>query len=249
MLPFQIHLFCVVGGNYNRNLLQHFINHYKRFVNRYHICVQGTDQKLIVEICSFLEGYGIVPELVVNEKFSSPAKNTWIHSLTSQSNTQDRDWCIFADYDEFHAYPFDPRNYFQKLDDEGYTALHSNMVERLSNDLKPKEVTSENIWKQYPVEFQVTKKIRKANDNKLMAVRAFLKNHVVGSFHRFGVYDESIQFHKRISRGTRQTLGIKTMHIDLAVKHFKYYKGFENNCSEDCMKEIRRVIAWFAEKS
>jgi hypothetical protein len=249
MSVFNIHLFCVVGGNYNRQLLRHFIRHYRRFVNRFHVAVQGTDLKLIAEICTFLEGYGIVPELIAHEKFSSHAKNSWIHTLVTQAKTQEQDWCVFADYDEFHKYPFNPRNYFQKLDDEGYTALHSNMIERLSKDMIPTTMTNGNIWKQYPVEFQVTKKIRRANDNKIMAVRAIVKDRVVGSFHRFGVYDEQARLYKRISRKTRKSFGIKTMHLDLAVKHFKYYEGFENNCSEDCMNEIQRVIMWFRGKN
>jgi hypothetical protein len=159
----------------NPELLPHFIHHY---------CAMGVAKVLVsarlpeaYEISKGLaEYYPVKASYEPAQEFTDSDKREIEDRLLEGENLQPHDWVIYADLDEFQAYPAPLRNIVEALNANDAKAIRGYMVDRLAGDGGLKPVAPEiPIWQQFPVMAHITQMIAGGWTQKVMMTRYELK--------------------------------------------------------------------------
>lgn len=169
----RVFLASPIGVSSGAHLLGHFLQHYRRL---------GVDEFILVlhaeasdsraeDMIDIMARHGITPRLQITE-FNTRLKLERYRALVGEY-CQPEDWVVYADMDEFHAYPSAIHELLAGCDAAGYRFVRGRMRDRLAagGQLQPMQ-TSRSLWEQYPFRASVTARIRQGWDLKVCAAKA-----------------------------------------------------------------------------
>lgn len=181
-----IRLISCVGAAYDRVLLPHFLSHYRDLgvsADRMHILVNAAtaDDPCLAECLEILRTEGIRDV----EPWIAPytSDDMWQKRRDVQKRaTEDGDWVISADVDEFHRYPAPLAEFLRECDRRGADCVQGPFIDRVAAGGVPKAPAAQPaLPEQFPVETDVICAIRSRGGQpdyfgtvKLMAMRAHL---------------------------------------------------------------------------
>jgi len=130
----MVRLVTVIG--HGVNLLPHFINHYKSYVDEINIVCYNSDlhpniTDQVTKIISEFDSVKIVKE-IYHQNFD------W-EMVTNMYNliklTQPNDWWIVSDIDEFHLYPDDDLSkIISDCEQNGWELVRGGFIDRIGED-------------------------------------------------------------------------------------------------------------------
>ncbi|GHC06523.1 glycosyltransferase family 2 protein [Thermomonas carbonis] len=154
------------------NLLGHFLDHYRRL---------GVDEFLLTlhaeasdpraqDMLDIMASHGISPRLRTAE-FNTRLKLERYRALIGE-HCRPEDWILYADMDEFHAYPVAIHELLASCDAAGYRFVRGRMRDRLAagGQLVPMRPVP-SLWEQFPFRASVTSRIRQGWDRKVCAAK------------------------------------------------------------------------------
>ena len=172
----RVFLASPIGVSSCTHLLGHFLDHYVRL---------GVDEFLLVlhagpsdpradSMIESMARFGIRPLLRTGE-FNTRLKLERYRALVD-AHCRLQDWVLYADMDEFHAYPGRLHDFLADCDEAGYRFVPGRMRDRLASagELLPMTPTP-TLWQQYPFRANVTAGIRHGWDRKVCAAKATLR--------------------------------------------------------------------------
>lgn len=147
----MIKLITVIG--HGTNLLPHFINHYKNYVDEINIAVYVTDKyyKIEREIDEILVDFPFVNKVItVRDRLYDWDKVTSLYNFVKTK--YQNDWWVVADIDEFHLYPNDDlRSVINDCDENGWQIVRGGFIDRIGPDGNfPNIMPALSIWQQFP---------------------------------------------------------------------------------------------------
>jgi hypothetical protein len=147
----KIKLLCVIG--HGENLLHHFINHYKKYVDEIYFIVYETENhnnlsEIIKEIIKNYNNVKIVK--TVKSRIYDWEKVTLLYNMIKSENP--KDWWVISDIDEFHLYPKnDIHNIIKECELNGWEMVRGGFIDRIGEDGEFTELKENiSIWKQFP---------------------------------------------------------------------------------------------------
>ena len=130
----MIRLVTVIG--HGTNLLSHFINHYKKYVDEINIAVYETDTYPLLgnEVKEIIDNHDNVKIIkVIKDRIFDWEKVTQLYNFVK--NTQPNDWWVIADIDEFHLYPDDNlRKVINNCEENGWDVVRGGFIDRIGDD-------------------------------------------------------------------------------------------------------------------
>ncbi len=175
----------------DHHLLEHFVNHYCDLgVDRILVLVNSwNDMKLPSDLPSMVEVVGEYSQFC-----------TGIH-LTSRENEVIRNRCdpsdpvIYADLDELYTYPKPLLEMVSDMSLGKFDFVMGRFADRVTSDGSIPQHIADNIWEQFPFQTDLTAKIIKVLDTKVLLNRACMGinagHHSVVSEYRYIRYRES----------------------------------------------------------
>ena len=172
----MIRLVTVIG--HGTNLLPHFINHYKKYVDEINIAVYETDMypQLGDEIKEIIDNHDNVKIVkVIKDKSFDWEKVTQLNNFVK--NTQPNDWWVVADIDEFHLYPEDDlRKLISNCDENGWEVVRGGFIDRIGEDGMFSEIKEDKpIFEQFPVMGFFRYPMSKACPNKICVMKGHVE--------------------------------------------------------------------------
>ncbi|MGK7297308.1 MAG: hypothetical protein ACNS61_16045 [Candidatus Wenzhouxiangella sp. M2_3B_020] len=156
----RLRLVSCIGTEFDLPLLDFFIAHYRGLgvePSRMHFIVHATERTS--------ENFDAALSLLESRGTAAPMR--WIGPYTStemwqrrralqQSVSQQGDWIVSADVDEFHEYPEYPEQLVDYCEANDYHVLQGPFIDRISDDgvLRPVDPTKP-LAEQYPLEAEV----------------------------------------------------------------------------------------------
>mmetsp|Transcript_24751 Transcript_24751/g.78237 ORF Transcript_24751/g.78237 Transcript_24751/m.78237 type:complete len:248 (+) Transcript_24751:1705-2448(+) len=118
--------------------------------------------------------YGLYHD-IYEGKWSS--ESLTFHQLHKLLNiVKNDDWVLTVDSDEFHEYPMFLPAFLAKCDKKGYNFVRGNFADRTTSSGKLSNLRpNKSIWKQYPLECQITNSLGLGTPKKIMAYKGFLR--------------------------------------------------------------------------
>ena len=172
----MIRLVTVIG--HGTNLLPHFINHYKKYVDEINIAVYETDMypllgNVVKEIIDNHDNVKIVK--VIKNRVFDWEKVTQLYNFVK--NTHPNDWWVVADIDEFHLYPDDDlRKVIGNCDENGWDVVRGGFIDRIGEDGEFPEIKEDKpIFEQFPVMGFFRYPMSKACPNKICVMKGYIE--------------------------------------------------------------------------
>jgi hypothetical protein len=172
----MIRLVTVIG--HGTNLLPHFINHYKKYVDEINIAVYETDMYPLLgnEVKQIIDNHDNVKIVkVIKDRVFDWERVTQLYNFVK--NTQPNDWWVIADIDEFHLYPNDNlRKLVSNCDEYGWDIVRGGFIDRIGSEGDFPEITDEiNIFEQFPVMGFFRYPLSKACPNKICVIKGYVE--------------------------------------------------------------------------
>jgi len=172
----MIRLVTVIG--HGTNLLPHFINHYKKYVDEINIAVYETDMypSLGDEIKQIIDNHDNVKIVkTIKNRVFDWEKVTQLYNFVK--NTQPNDWWVVADIDEFHLYPEDDlKKLISNCDENGWDVVRGGFIDRIGEDGKFSEIKKDKpIFEQFPVMGFFRYPMSKACPNKICVMKGYVE--------------------------------------------------------------------------
>ena len=147
----MIKLVTIIG--HGTNLLPHFINHYKKYVDEINVAVYVTDRypNIEKEVDDILIDFPFVNKVIsVKERMYDWEKVTSLYNFIKSKSPND--WWVVADIDEFHLYPNDDlKKLVNDCDDNGWDIVRGGFIDRIGPDGSfPEIMNILSIWQQFP---------------------------------------------------------------------------------------------------
>ena len=158
--PYQknIYLSCVVGVEYDNDILPHFIRHY--------IELGIAPEDFLITLHSHIEDSpNLENAKKILKKYNIKEKSIWVGIFNRKCRITDRekvvtdntnpdDWVVSCDVDELHEYAVDLRKLVTACNENGYNHAKGIWRYRLTEDGKiPNDLPDNcNIWKLFPKE-------------------------------------------------------------------------------------------------
>ena len=172
----MIRLVTVIG--HGTNLLPHFINHYKKYVDEINIAVYETDEHPLLgnEISELIgndENIKIV-KVIKNETYNVDKATLLYNFIKSQ---KPNDWWVIANVNEFHLYPHDNLRYMvDNCEENGYQLVRGGVIDRIRPDNQFPEITKDqSIFDQYPTIGFFAHQMSKSNPNRVCVMRGHVE--------------------------------------------------------------------------
>lgn len=168
----MIRLVTVIG--HGHNLIPHFVDHYKQYVDEINIVVYESsispDLKSKVE--EQIKNYNNVSIVrTIKERIFDWEKVTQLYNFIKSKHPED--WWVVADIDEFHLYPNnDLKGIIEECDNKGYEIVRGGFIDRIGPDGEFAELKENKlIFEQYPNAGFFRYPLSKANPNKVCVVK------------------------------------------------------------------------------
>jgi hypothetical protein len=168
----MIRLVTVIG--HGTNLLPHFINHYKKYVDEINIAVYETDMypSLSDEVKQIIDNEDNVKIIkVIKGRVFDWEKVTQLYNFVK--NTQPNDWWVVADIDELQLYPDDDlRKVINNCEENGWDIVRGGFIDRIGEDGEFSEIKDDkSLFEQFPVMGFFRYPMSKACPNKICIVK------------------------------------------------------------------------------
>ena len=172
----MIRLVTVIG--HGTNLLPHFINHYKKYVDEINIAVYETDMypSLSDEVKQIIDNQDNVKIIkVIKGRVFDWEKVTQLYNFVK--NTQPNDWWVVADIDEFQLYPDDDlRKLVSNCNEYGWDVVRGGFIDRIGEDGEFSEIKDDkSLFEQFPVMGFFRYPMSKACPNKICVMKGYVE--------------------------------------------------------------------------
>ena len=172
----MIRLVTVIG--HGTNLLPHFINHYKKYVDEINIAVYETDMypSLSDEVKQIIDNQDNVKIIkVIKGRVFDWEKVTQLYNFVK--NTQPNDWWVVADIDEFQLYPDDDlRKLVSNCNEYGWDIVRGGFIDRIGEDGEFSEIKDDiSLFEQFPVMGFFRYPMSKACPNKICVMKGYVE--------------------------------------------------------------------------
>lgn len=198
------------------------------------------DNKIVEEFCDKSRNYNTIINNIRYGKDDNISQSQ--NRILAQINfTNNNDWIIFADLDEFHEYPGGIERFFKTIDNK-YDVVQGNFVDHiaLNQKLLPYDCDVD-LFKQYPLETRISEKILKVPGARISAIKGFIHT---GSMHtcknklyrnkNMRFYPNAINIHHFKWRE-----GL----IERIEKRLSYFRNIEG--SRAVIRESKRLLKYF----
>lgn len=146
----MIRLLSVIG--HGKELIPHFINHYKDLVDEINLIVYSSkiNPSLKKEVSDIIKGYNNV--YIVHEEYNRLFDWERVTELYNKIKSRYKnDWWVIADIDEFHLYPtFNLKDITNYCDENSWEIVRGGFIDRIGENGEFSKLTSENIFQQFP---------------------------------------------------------------------------------------------------
>ena len=172
----MIRLVTVIG--HGTNLLPHFINHYKKYVDEINIAVYETDMYPLLgnEVKELIDNHDNVKIIkVIKDRIFDWEKVTQLYNFVK--NTQPNDWWVIADIDEFHLYPDDNlRKVINNCEENGWDVVRGGFIDRIGDDGTFPEINDDkSLFEQFPIMGFFRYPMSKACPNKICITKGYVE--------------------------------------------------------------------------
>ena len=172
----MIRLVTVIG--HGTNLLPHFINHYKKYVDEINIAVYETDMYPLLgnEVKELIDNHNNVKIVkVIKDRSFDWEKVTQLYNFVK--NTQPNDWWVIADIDEFHLYPDDNlRKVINNCEENGWDVVRGGFIDRIGDDGTFPEINDDkSLFEQFPIMGFFRYPMSKACPNKICITKGYVE--------------------------------------------------------------------------
>jgi len=171
----MIKLATIIG--HGVNLLTHFIEHYKKYVDEINIAVYVTEKypNIEKEIDNIIKDYSFVKKVItINDRIYDWNKVTSLYNYIKGQHPNN--WWVIADIDEFHLYPNDNlKQIINDCEDNGWELVRGGFIDRIGKDgdfVKIEEKKS--IWEQFPNSGFFRYPMSKACPNKVCVMKGYI---------------------------------------------------------------------------
>jgi len=143
----KIHLISVIGADWHRDLIPHFIEYYKKLaVTDFHIILNGRKQVNIDTATKILSP--IVPELWLGEYTEETKLEKILNTIQQIKNK----WIVIADVDEFHDYGEPLTKLLKRCNRKGIKIIGGKFQDRTTKTGELlKVVPNVDIFEQFPI--------------------------------------------------------------------------------------------------
>ena len=164
----MIKLVTVIG--HGINLLPHFIQHYKKYVDEIHLVIYETNMfpSLEKEIKKIIEDFDNVNIVKVHkDRIFDWERVTMLYNYIT--NKHPNDWWVISDIDEFHLYPDDDlKLLIEDCNKNGYDIVRGGFIDRIGQEGEFVPLKSDDyIFEQYPNAGFFRYPLSYANPNKI----------------------------------------------------------------------------------
>jgi hypothetical protein len=171
----MIKLLTIIG--HGVNLLPHFINHYKNYVDEINIVVYETNKNKLLanEVSKIIENQSNVKIVkIIEDRIYDWDKVTALYNYIKSRNPND--WWVISDIDEFHLYPNDDlRSLVNDCEQNGWEMVRGGFIDRIGIDGEfPKIESDKVLWEQFPNAGFFRYPMSKACPNKVCLVKGYL---------------------------------------------------------------------------
>jgi hypothetical protein len=171
----MIRLVTIIG--HGTNLLPHFINHYKKYVDEINIIVYETDAyPTIANEVKFIikNESNVVINKIVKDRIYDWERVTLLYNYVKSQ--QPNDWWVIADIDELHLYPNDDlKSLIFDCDANGWELVRGGFIDRVGIDgTFPSIVQNTSIWEQFPNAGFFRYPMSKACPNKICISKGYV---------------------------------------------------------------------------
>ena len=172
----MIRLVTVIG--HGTNLLPHFINHYKKYVDEINIAVYETDMypQLGNEIKKIIDNQDNVKIVkVIKDRVFDWEKVTQLYNFVK--TTHPNDWWVVADIDELHLYPDDNlKKVINNCEENGWEVVRGGFIDRIGDDGTFPEIKDDkSLFEQFPVMGFFRYPMSKACPNKICVMKGHIE--------------------------------------------------------------------------
>ena len=172
----MIKLITIIG--HGTNLLPHFIDHYKNYVDEINIVVYETsiNHLLANKVAEIIESEPNVKIVkVIQDRDFDWEKVTSLYNYIKSRNPND--WWVIADIDEFHLYPNDDlRTLIDDCEKNGWDVVRGGFIDRIGRDGEFPEIKeNESIFKQFPTMGFFRYPMSKACPNKICVTKGYVE--------------------------------------------------------------------------
>ena len=172
----MIRLVTVIG--HGTNLLSHFINHYKKYVDEINIAVYETDTYPLLgnEVKEIIDNHDNVKIIkVIKDRIFDWEKVTQLYNFVK--NTQPNDWWVIADIDEFHLYPDDNlRKVINNCEENVWDFVRGGFIDRIGDDGTFPEINDDkSLFEQFPIMGFFRYPMSKACPNKICITKGYVE--------------------------------------------------------------------------
>jgi hypothetical protein len=172
----MIRLVTVIG--HGHNLIPHFVQHYKQYVDEINIIVYESqispDLKSKVE--EQIKDYdNVFIVRTIKDRIFDWEKVTQLYNFIKSKHPND--WWVIADIDEFHLYPNnDLIGIIDDCNDKGYEIVRGGFIDRIGPDGEFVELKENQlIFEQYPNAGFFRYPLSQANPNKICIVKGYIE--------------------------------------------------------------------------
>lgn len=168
----KIKLLCVIG--HGANLLHHFINHYKKYVDEINFVVYETDETINLneDVKEIVKNYNNVKIIkTVKNRIYDWEKVTLLYNMVKSDGLND--WWVISDIDEFHLYPKnDLHKIIKECESNHWEMVRGGFIDRIGENGEFVEIEeNKSIWKQFPNAGFFRYPLSKACPNKICIVK------------------------------------------------------------------------------
>ena len=172
----MIRLVTVIG--HGIELLPHFINHYKNYVDEIQLVIYETDlyPSLTKDIKDAIKEFDFVKIVnVTKDRKFDWEKVTFLYNKAKSEHKDD--WWVVADIDEFHLYPNDSlEKLINDCEENGWLLVRGGFIDRIGvNGDFPQIKPKTNIFKQFPTMGFFRYPMSKACPNKVCVMKGFIE--------------------------------------------------------------------------
>jgi hypothetical protein len=172
----MIRALTVIG--HGPNLLSHYINHYKQYVDEINIVVYENEKhptiySEVLDIVNGLDNVKIVK--VISERVFDWEKVTNLYNLIKSKHP--KDWWVVSDIDEFHLYPDDDlKMMIQECEINNWDIVRGGFIDRIGNNGDFVDIVPHvNIFEQMPYMGFFRYPMSNACPNKICVMRGYVE--------------------------------------------------------------------------
>ncbi len=195
-----IYLACCIGVEFDYDIVSHFIKYYKDLGVDEFLIILNTDEKdseKLRYVKNILRRYDVEEKDIWQGRYLAHDHTTRIRNVIKRCTNED-DWVIIADVDEFNEYPLDLKKFVTYCDKEHCDCVMGEFVDRLTESGKIIEIDRKtDLWKAFPLKVD----LREWNTvpyTKVVLNRSYVKT-TLGNHGPIDNIDNNLPYHLNIN--------------------------------------------------